>query len=87
MLHWNVHSFSPVPLTLEEHRELSREVLAINVRIQELAKMVVEVYGPQNQAAFTFQKTAELMARLCQDLRAQAARDLTGATTDGLYLR
>jgi len=48
--------------------------------------MVVGVYGPHNQTAFTFLKTAELMARLCQDLRAQAIHDLPGYTIDGLYL-
>jgi hypothetical protein len=71
---------------VEEHQELSREIRAMNTRLQELARMVIQVYGPQNQAAFTFQRTAESMARLCQDMRAQALRDLPGYTLDGLYL-
>jgi hypothetical protein len=61
---------TPVPLTLEEHRELGHEVRAVNARLQELCKMVVSVYGPNNQAAFTFLKVA----------------DLPGYPTDGFYL-
>jgi hypothetical protein len=77
---------SPVPLTLEEHRELGAEMRAMNARLQELCKVVVSVYGPNTQAAFTFLKAAEMVSRLCQDLQAQAAKDLPGYPTDGLYL-
>jgi hypothetical protein len=44
------------------------------------------VYGPNAQDAFTFLKAADQINRLCQDLQAQAARDLPGYPTDGLYL-
>ena len=77
---------SPVPLTLEEHRELGAEMRAVNGRLQELCKLVVSVYGPNTKAAFSFLKTAEHVARLCQDLEAQAAKDLPGYSTDGFYL-
>ena len=77
---------APVPLTLEEHRELGRELRAANTRLQELYKVVVGVYGPNNQASFTFRKVAENLNRLCQDLQAQAAHDLPGFSVDGLYL-
>ena len=77
---------SPVPLTLEEHRELGAEMRAVNARMQELCKVVVSVYGPHNTAAFTFIKAAEQIGRLCQDLQAQAARDLPGYPIVGLYL-
>jgi hypothetical protein len=77
---------SPVPLTLEEHRELGAEMRAVNARLQELCKVVVSVYGPNTKAAFTFIRAAEQIYRLCQDLQAQAARDLPGYPTDGLYL-
>ena len=73
------------PLTLEEHRELGAEMRAVNARLQELCKVVVSVYGPNAQAAFTFMKAAEQVKRLCQDLQAQAARDLPGFPTDGFY--
>ncbi len=73
------------PLTLEEHRELGAEMRAVNARLQELCKVVVSVYGPNAQAAFTFLKAAEQVKRLCQDLQAQAARDLPGFPTDGFY--
>jgi hypothetical protein len=76
---------TPTPLTLEEHRELGAEMRALNARLQELCKVVVSVYGPNAQAAFTFMKAAEHVKRLCQDLQAQAARDLPGFPTDGLY--
>jgi hypothetical protein len=59
---------------------------AVNARMQELCRVVVSVYGPNNQAAFTFLKVADAMHRLCQDLEAQAARDLPGYPTDGFYL-
>ncbi|MGD0867939.1 MAG: hypothetical protein ABSB88_00185 [Bryobacteraceae bacterium] len=76
---------APVPLTLEEHRELGRELRAANARLQELCKVVVSVYGPNNQASFTFLKAAENLNRLCQDLQAQAAHDLPGVSVDGVY--
>ena len=77
---------TPVPLTLEEHRELGRELHAANARLQELCKVVVSVYGPNNQASFTFLKVADNLNRLCHDLQAQAAQDLPGFSVDGLYL-
>lgn len=77
---------TPVPLTLEEHRELGMELRAANARIQELCKVVVSVYGPNNKASFTFLKVADQMNTLCQDLQAQAAKDLPGFSIDGLYL-
>jgi len=77
---------TPVPLTLEEHRELGTEMRAVNARLQELCKVVVSVYGPNTQAAFTFLKVADNMHRLCQDLQSQAARDLPGFPVDGFYL-
>ena len=77
---------TPVPLTLEEHRELGAEMRAVNARLQELCKVVVSVYGPNAKAAFTFLKAAEQIHRLCQDLQAQAAKDLPGYPTDGIYL-
>jgi hypothetical protein len=76
---------TPVPLTLEEHRELSVEMRAVNARLQALCTVVVSVYGPNTQAAFTFQKVAEQMLRLCQDLQAQAMQDLPGYPIDGFY--
>ena len=77
---------TPVPLTLEEHRELGRELHAANARLQELCKVVVSVYGPNNHASFTFLKVADNLNRLCHDLQAQAAQDLPGFSVDGLYL-
>jgi hypothetical protein len=77
---------TPVPLTLEEHRELGRELHAANARLQELCKVVVSVYGPNNNASFTFLKVADNLNRLCHDLQAQAAQDLPGFSVDGLYL-
>jgi hypothetical protein len=59
---------------------------AVNARLQELCKVVVSVYGPNAPAAFTFMKVAGGMERLCQDLQAQAARDLPGYPIDGFYL-
>jgi hypothetical protein len=76
---------TPVPLTLEEHRELGAEMRAMNARIQELRRLVISVYGPNNQAAFTFHKAAETMERLCKELQTQATHDLPGYPIDDLY--
>jgi hypothetical protein len=47
--------------------------------------VVSEVYGPNNQAAFSFSKAADALDRLCVDMQAQAARDWPGYHTDGFY--
>lgn len=77
---------NPSPLSLEEHQQLGAEMRSINARLQALCKLLVSVYGPHNQAAFTFIKTAEHVNRLCLDLQAQAARDFPGYPVDGLYI-
>ena len=74
------------PLTLEEHRELSREVRAARARLRELCNVVVGVYGPNNRAAFSFLKITDAMERLSQDLHAQVAQDYPGSSVDDLYL-
>ena len=74
------------PLTLEEHRELSREVRAARARLRELCNVVVGVYGPNNRAAFSFLKITDAMERLSQDLQAQVAQDYPGSSLDDLYL-
>ncbi|MGA2774242.1 MAG: hypothetical protein ABSG26_25930 [Bryobacteraceae bacterium] len=74
------------PLTLKEHRELSRELRAARARLRELSNVVVAVYGPNNRAAFSFLKIADAMDRLCQDLQVQVSQDYPGRNVDGLYL-
>jgi hypothetical protein len=74
------------PLTLEEHRELSREIRVARARLRELCNVVVGVYGPNNRAAFSFLKITEGMERLCQDLQAQVSQDYRGQGVDDLYL-
>jgi hypothetical protein len=75
-----------VPLTLEEHRELGREMRAANARLRQLCALVVDVYGPDNRAAFSFLKTLEAIDRLCHDLQAQAGQDASGMFPDDIYL-
>ena len=76
----------PAPFNLDEHRELALEIRAANARMQELYKVMVDVYGPNNQAVFTFQKIVEGLDHLCRDLQAQADQDLPGHHLDKLYL-
>jgi hypothetical protein len=76
---------TPIPLTLEEHRQLGKELREANARLQELCKMVVGVYGPHTQASFTFIKMAEQLDRLCLDMQSQAVVDLPGFPVDGFY--
>jgi len=73
------------PLTLEEHRDLGLEIKTTQARLREVAALVEGVYGPNNQAAFTFHRLMESMDRLCGDLQAQAAADLPGFDVDGFY--
>jgi hypothetical protein len=80
-----VRPTTPNPLTLEEHRELGMEVRKIRARIHELCNLVVDVYGPNDQAAFTFLKVAEAIDRLRADMQIQAAHDWPGHSTDGFY--
>jgi hypothetical protein len=74
------------PLTLKEHRELSREIRATRARLRELCNVVARVYGPNNRAAFSFLRVADGMERLCRDLQTQVARDYPGYDVDHLYL-
>jgi hypothetical protein len=77
---------TPLPLTLAEHRELARELRSHNARMRELCQLVVSVYGPNNQAAFSFRKAAEAADRLCNDMQAQATQDYPGYPIGRLYV-
>jgi len=74
------------PLTLDEHREMAREMKRSMARLRTMCDLVVSVYGPQNRAAFSFLKAMEALERLNQDLETQATVDLPGHTVNGLYL-
>jgi hypothetical protein len=76
---------SSLPLTLEEHRELGRELRAMNSRLQELGALMVRVYGPQNPAASGFTGLTQALERLRGELGAQAAQDLPGYPMNGIY--
>jgi hypothetical protein len=80
-----MHSQTAIPLTLDEHRELGRELHAVNARMRELCQLVLAVYGPTNQASFTFLKTAESIERLCQDMQSQLAVDYPGHPEEKVY--
>jgi hypothetical protein len=77
---------TPIPLTLEEHRELGNEMRRTRARIHELCGLVTQVYGPNNRAAFDFMKTAGEFDRLCAELQNQAEHDLPGYPVEGLYI-
>jgi len=74
------------PLTLDEHREMAREMKRNVARLRTMCDLVVSVYGPQNRAAFSFLKAMEALDRLNQDLETQATVDLPGHAVNGLYL-
>lgn len=76
---------NPIPLTLEEHRELGEELRTTGARLRELSHMVAGIYGPQNRAVASFRRVTEAMDRLRYDLERQAAVDLQGYPSDGLY--
>ncbi len=70
---------------MEEHRQLALELQSTHARMRALSEMFAGIYGPQNQAAFTFARVTEALDRLCRDVRAQAALDCPGTDVDKLY--
>ena len=76
---------APHPLTFEEHRELAGELRSATKKLRELSAIVAEIYGPNNQAAFSFGKAVESLDRLCAEMRAQAAQDWPDQDTAQLY--
>jgi hypothetical protein len=77
---------TPIPLTLEEHRELGIEIRTARVRMRQLCELVAGVYGPANQASVSFLRAVEDLDRLSQDLRAQALKDWPDYPLDKIYL-
>ena len=77
---------NPISLTIDEHRELGREMQATAKRLRALCGLVVGVYGPNNPAAFSFLKTMEAVEHLEQELATQAMHDLPGYPSNDLYL-
>jgi hypothetical protein len=73
------------PLSLEEHRELARELRSTCARLRELCNLVVSVYGLENRAAFTFTKAADSVDRLRHELQTQAVLDWPEAATEHIY--
>jgi hypothetical protein len=70
--------------TLDEHRELSREMRQTTRRLRTLCELAVNVYGPQSRLAFSFQRAIEDVERLNQDLKVQATQD--GFPGNDLYV-
>ena len=64
---------------------MGRELKQARIKLNELAALVAEVYGPQNHAAFTFQKIIDALDSLSEDMQAQAAEDLRGQAVEGFY--
>jgi len=75
-----------VPLTLEEHRDLSNEMKTCTVRLRELCGLVVSIYGAQSLAGFSFLKAMDALEHLNRDLQNQARQDLKGRSIDGMYV-
>jgi hypothetical protein len=75
-----------ISLTVDEHRELGREMKATAKRLRVLCDLVVDVYGPANRAAFSFVKAMEAIEHLEQDLAAQAMHDLPEYPSNDIYL-
>jgi hypothetical protein len=74
-----------IPLTFDEHRDLGHEIKTSIAKLRVLRDVVVDVYGPGNRAAFSFEKALEAMEHLQQDLATQAAWDLPGYSSNHLY--
>jgi hypothetical protein len=74
-----------VPLTLEEHRHLARELRQSRVHLRELCNLVASVYGPNAAASLAFEKAAESVDLLCVEMQRQVVRDCPTFSVDGLY--
>ena len=72
-------------LTFEEHRELSRELVGTQRRLEEFASMANAVYGSESRTAIAFVEAAEAVGRLRYHLQFQAADDCPGQRADDLY--
>ena len=75
-----------ISLTIDEHRELGREMKATVNRLRALCDLVVEVYGPANRASFSFIQVVAAIERLEQDLATQVTLDLPGSASKDFYL-
>jgi hypothetical protein len=75
-----------ISLTVDEHRELGREMKAAARRLRVLCDLVVDVYGPANRAAFSFVKAMEAIEHLELDLAAQAVQDVSGYPSNDLFV-
>jgi hypothetical protein len=73
------------PLTFAEHRDLGQELHQSRRRVQQLSRMVLDVYGPNNRCAFAFEKLNEAMDRLIDELARQAVADCPGEDAERLY--
>ena len=80
-----MHHTPSVPLTLEEHREMGSELRSIRSRMHKLCDLVVEIYKPNNQAAFNFCQAVDAVDRLCAEMQTQAAQDAPDGHTEGIY--
>ena len=76
-----------ISLTIDEHRELGREIKSTVTRLRALCDLVVDVYGPSNRAAFSFLRAMEAIEHLEQDLATQVVQDHPGAATNERYQR
>ena len=54
-------------------------------RLRSLCDLIVQVYGTNNLASFSFLKAMEAMDRVKYELKSQAAQDLPGHATDNFY--
>jgi hypothetical protein len=73
-----------VHLTREEHAQIGREVALTCRRIEEVASLLLQVYGPSSQAAFSAAKARDAMRRFHNDLQHQASVDFPGVKINGL---
>ncbi len=76
---------APEPLTLEEHRQLARELRLTSARIRELCELVVSIYGTESRAAFSFSRAAESVERLRHEMQTQASLDWPEASQEKIY--
>ncbi len=76
---------APAPLTLEEHRELARELRLTSSRLRELCALITGLYGSDSRAAFTFARAVESVERMRAEMQTQAVLDWPEAIKEHIY--
>ena len=64
---------------------MARELQTTSERMHSLCELIIQVYGTNSLASFSFLKAIDAMDRVKYELQAQALQDLPGHAKDVFY--